>query len=279
MIEAGVHFGHQTSRWNPKMTPFIFGPRNGIYIIDLQKTLVKFRKAMEFVRKSAAGGGEILYVGTKPQAKDIIQENAESSNMPYVTERWLGGMLTNFETIRKSVKRLKELETMAEDGTFLALSKKESTKLEKLRLKLSKNLGGIKDMVRLPQMIFIVDPNREKIALKEAIRLGIPVIAIVDTNCDPDGIEYIIPGNDDAVRSIRLITGSVTEAMLDGAREYEMKRQSEIEKRERASAEKAALKQKAASRPEPAKAPAPKAAPAVATGKGDSRGENPAETK
>jgi small subunit ribosomal protein S2 len=218
LLEAGVHFGHQTKRWNPKMAKYIFGEKNDIYIIDLQKTVKKFGVAYDFIRDSAAHGESLLFVGTKRQAQQIVLEEAQRCNMYYVNSRWLGGMLTNFSTIKKSIEKLKKLETSKEDGTYERLPKKEVIKLEKERESLEKNLGGIKDMRRLPSAIFVIDTIKEKTAVLEANRLGIPVIAIVDTNCDPDEIDYVIPGNDDAIRAIRLITGKIADAVLEGRR-------------------------------------------------------------
>lgn len=216
LLEAGTHFGHQTKRWNPKMKKYIFGARNGIYIIDLQKTLARFKVALEFVVESIAAGGSILFVGTKKQAQDLIIEEANRCGMFFVNHRWLGGTLTNFSTIKKSVDRLKEIEAMKKDETIANRPKKEIMKLEKKLVKLVRYLGGIRDMSGPPSVIFIVDPRKEKIALLEAQKLKIPVIAIVDTNCDPDGIDYVIPGNDDAIRSIRLIVSKIAEAVLEG---------------------------------------------------------------
>ena len=218
LLEAGVHFGHQTKRWNPKMAKYIFGERNDIYIIDLQKTVKKFSVAYDFIRDAAAQGESLLFVGTKRQAQQIVLEEAKRCNMYYVNSRWLGGMLTNFSTIKKSIEKLKKLETSKEDGTYDRLPKKEVIKLEKERESLEKNLGGIKEMRRLPSAIFVIDTIKEKTAVLEANRLGIPVIAIVDTNCDPDEIDYVIPGNDDAIRAIRLITGKIADAVLEGRR-------------------------------------------------------------
>ncbi len=216
LLEAGVHFGHQTKRWNPKMKPYIFGARNGIYIIDLQKTVTLARNAFRFVSDSVARGGAVLFVGTKKQAQDAVQEEAGRSGMYHVTNRWLGGTLTNFKTIKMGIERLKTIEKMAADGTYDRLPKKEIAQLEREREKLEKNLGGIKDMTRLPAALFVIDTKKEHIAVHEANRLGIPVVAVVDTNCDPEGIDYVIPGNDDAIRSIRLFTGKVAEACMEG---------------------------------------------------------------
>jgi small subunit ribosomal protein S2 len=216
LLEAGVHFGHQTKRWNPKMKPYIFGARNGIYIIDLQKTVTLARGAFRFVSDAVARGGSVLFVGTKKQAQDAVQEEASRSGMYHVTNRWLGGTLTNFKTIKTGIERLKTIEKMSADGTYERLPKKEIAQLEREREKLQKNLGGIKDMNRLPAALFVIDTKKEHIAVHEANRLGIPVVAVVDTNCDPEGIEYVIPGNDDAIRSIRLFTGKVAEACIEG---------------------------------------------------------------
>jgi small subunit ribosomal protein S2 len=216
LLEAGVHFGHQAKRWNPKMKKYIFGERNGIYIIDLQKTLKLFKEAYEFVRDTASQGKDILFVGTKKQAQDAITEEAKRCGMYYVSSRWLGGMLTNFTTIKKSIDRLKKIEKMKEDGTYEKLTKKEVAALEKERMKLEKTLSGIKTMPDLPSMIFVIDPRKEEIAVHEANKLGIPVVAVVDTNCDPDDIDYVIPGNDDAIRAIRLMASKVADAVLEG---------------------------------------------------------------
>jgi len=216
LLEAGVHFGHQTKRWNPKMKEYIFGSRNGIYIIDLQKTVRLFKEAYKFVVDIVGKGEQVLFVGTKKQAQDSISEEAQRAGMFYVNQRWLGGMLTNFRTIKKNVERLKKIEKMKEDGTFDALPKKEVLGLEKERGKMEKTLGGIKGMGKLPGGLFIVDPRKESIAVREARKLGIPIVAIVDTNCDPDEVDFIIPGNDDAIRAIRLISSKVAEACLEG---------------------------------------------------------------
>jgi len=216
LLEAGVHFGHQTKRWNPKMKPYIFGARNGIYIIDLQRTVTLARQAFRFVSDAVAKGGTVLFVGTKKQAQDAIREEASRSSMFHVTNRWLGGTLTNFKTIKTGIDRLKTIEKMAEDGTYERLPKKEVASLEREREKLERNLGGIKEMNRLPAALFVIDTKKEYIAVHEANRLGIPVVAVVDTNCDPEGIDYVIPGNDDAIRSIRLFTSKVAEAAIEG---------------------------------------------------------------
>ena len=215
LLEAGVHFGHPTKKWNPKMAEFIFTQRNGIHIVDLQKTVKKFEEAFNYVAELAAEGGTILFVGTKKQAADTIKEEAQKCGMYYVNVRWPGGMLTNFNTIRKSIRRLKELEKMQADGTFDLLPKKEVAKLIKEMTDLEKSYGGIKDMDRLPSAIFVVDTRKERIAVLEAKKLGIPVVAIVDTNCDPDDADYIIPGNDDAIRAIKLIAGALADAVIE----------------------------------------------------------------
>ena len=216
LLEAGVHFGHQTRRWNPKMSKYIFTERNGIYIIDLQKTVKKADEAYAFMRSVAEEGKSVLFVGTKKQAQEAIKDEALKADMYFVNERWLGGMLTNFQTIQKRIARLKELETMEQDGTFDVLSKKEVLSLRKEMEKLEKYLGGIKDMKKLPGALFIVDPRKERIAVAEAHKLNIPIVAIIDTNCDPDEIDYPIPGNDDAIRAVRLLTGKIADAIIEG---------------------------------------------------------------
>ena len=216
LLEAGVHFGHQTRRWNPKMAQYIFTERNGIYIIDLQKTVKKLDEAYMFVRDIAAEGGSILFVGTKKQAGDSVKEEAERCGMHYVNARWLGGMMTNFKTIRRRIDRLAQLRQMEEDGTFDLLPKNEVIKLNLEIEKLEKFLGGIKNMNKLPSALFIVDPRKERIAVAEAQKLGIPIVAIVDTNCDPDEIDYVIPGNDDAIRAVKLISGAMADAVIEG---------------------------------------------------------------
>ena len=216
LLEAGVHFGHQTRRWNPKMAEYIFTERNGIYIIDLQKTVKKIEEAYYFIRDIAASGEDILFVGTKKQAQDSIKEEAERVGMYYVNARWLGGMMTNFKTIQKRIDRLAQINKMEEEGTFDLLPKKEVIKLKAQRDKLEKYLGGIKDMKKLPGALFVVDPKKEHIAITEAKRLGIPVVAIVDTNCDPDDVDYVIPGNDDAIRAVKLIASTISNAIIEG---------------------------------------------------------------
>ena len=216
LLEAGVHFGHQTKRWNPRMKEYIFGERNGIYIIDLQKTLKMFKDASKYVTDLCASGKTVLFVGTKRQAQDAVAEEATRAGMPYINQRWLGGLLTNWVTVQKSVKRLQELDEMATDGRYELLTKKEVIKLERERKHLQANLAGIKNMKRLPDALFIVDSNNEAIAVKEARKLGIPVVAVVDTNCDPTVVDYVIPGNDDALRAIRLFTSKISDSAIEG---------------------------------------------------------------
>ena len=232
LLEAGVHFGHQTRRWNPKMAPYIFTERNGIYIIDLQKTVRKLDEAYAFVKSVSENGDNVLFVGTKKQAADSIKEEAVRAGAYYVNARWLGGMMTNFATIKRRIARLEQLHTMQEDGTFNLLPKKEVVKLELEIEKLEKYLGGIKEMKKLPGALFIVDPRKEKIAVAEAKKLGIPVVAIVDTNCDPDDADYVIPGNDDAIRAVKLIAGAMADAVIEG-------RQGNAQAAEEADADKA----------------------------------------
>ena len=220
LLEAGVHFGHQTRRWNPKMKPYIFTARNGIYIIDLQKTLQMFEVAYNFVRDLVAEGARVLFVGTKKQAKETIEQEAIRCSMYYVSHRWLGGTLTNFATIRRSVEKLKELETMRDGGFFQNLTKKEAIKLNRKIEKLERNLKGIKDMEELPNILWVVDPRKEYIAVREARKMGIPIVAIVDTNCDPDEVDYVIPGNDDAIRAVRLLTSKIADAIIEGQHLY-----------------------------------------------------------
>ena len=222
LLEAGVHFGHQTRRWNPKMARFIFTERNGIYIIDLQKTVRKLEEAYNVVKEIAENGQDVLFVGTKKQAQESIREEAERCGMPYVNARWLGGMLTNFNTIQRRIQRLSQLEKFQSDGTFDKLPKKEVLKRELEIERLEKYLGGIREMRRHPAAVFIVDPRKERIAVAEARKLGIPIIAIVDTNCDPDEIDYVIPGNDDAIRAVKLISGAMADAVLEGKQGEQM---------------------------------------------------------
>lgn len=216
LLEAGVHFGHQTRRWNPKMAKYIFTERNGIYIIDLQKTVKKVEESYDFVKQIVEDGGEVLFVGTKKQAQEAIENEAKRCNMHFINQRWLGGMLTNYKTIRNRIDRLHELRKMEEDGIFEVLPKKEVIKLNHEADRLEKFLGGIKNMTRVPDVLFVVDPRKERIAVKEAQILGIPVVAIVDTNCDPDEIDYVIPGNDDAIRAVKLLTETISNAVLEG---------------------------------------------------------------
>ena len=229
LLEAGVHFGHQTRRWNPKMKPYIFGERNGIYIIDLQKTLRLFKEASRFITEVTAQGGSLLFVGTKRQAQDAVAEEARRCGMFYVNQRWLGGLLTNFVTIKKSVARLKELDEMSTDGRYELLSKKEVARLERERRGLEKNLAGIKEMKSLPRILFVIDSRKEEIAVREANRLQIPVVAVVDTNCDPDRIDHVIPGNDDALRAIKLFTSKVADAVVGGRAVLEEKAEAREE--------------------------------------------------
>jgi small subunit ribosomal protein S2 len=228
LLEAGVHFGHQTKRWNPKMKEYIFGERNGIYIIDLQKTLKMFKEASKFVQDLAAEGKIVLFVGTKRQAQDAIAEEAGRAQMFYVNQRWLGGLLTNWVTVQKSVKRLKELDDMATDGRYELLPKKEVIKLERERKHLQANLAGIKNMSRLPDSIFVIDSNKEQIAVREARKLGIPVVAVVDTNCDPSEVDYVIPGNDDALRAIRLFASKIADSIVEGSQLLTDKQSAEL---------------------------------------------------
>jgi small subunit ribosomal protein S2 len=230
LLEAGVHFGHQTNKWNPKMKPYIFGARNGIYIIDLQQTVGFFQTAYQFIVETVAQSGEILFVGTKKQSQESIREEADRCGMPYVNQRWLGGMLTNFATIKKSIDRLNNLDRMFADDSIKAFPKKEIMGLQKDREKLAKVLGGIRNMKGVPKGLFVVDPKRELIAITEARRLKIPIVAMVDTNCDPDLIDYIIPGNDDAIRAIKLFSNKMAEAVLEGKRRFEERIQAESDK-------------------------------------------------
>ena len=222
LLEAGVHFGHQTRRWNPKMAPYIFGQRNGIHIIDLQKTLRMANESYSFMRELAAAGGHVLFVGTKRQARDAIMEEATRGGQFYVNHRWLGGTLTNFATIQQSVRKMKDLQRQKEEGVFDLLTKKEALHLQRELDKLERSLGGIKEMVQLPDCLFVVDVRKEELAVKEAQKLGIPVVAVVDTNCNPSGIEYIIPGNDDAIRAVRLFCSKIADALLEGAETWHM---------------------------------------------------------
>ena len=229
LLEAGVHFGHQTRRWNPKMAEYIFTERNGIYIIDLQKTSDKVDEAYKFVKEVVSSGEEVLFVGTKKQAQESTKSEAARCGMHFVSQRWLGGMLTNYQTIRKRIDRLNELKRMEEDGTFALLTKKEVIKLKNEAERLEKFLGGIKNMEKLPGALFIVDPRKERIAVQEAKILGIPVVAIVDTNCDPDEIDFVIPGNDDAIRAVKLLTATIADAILEGRQGVQLEEETEVE--------------------------------------------------
>jgi small subunit ribosomal protein S2 len=229
LLEAGVHFGHQTKRWNPRMKEYIFGERNGIYIIDLQKTLKMFKEASKFVQDLTAAGKTVLFVGTKRQAQDAVAEEAKRCGMFYVNQRWLGGLLTNWVTVQKSVKRLKELDEMATDGRYELLPKKEVIKLERERKHLEANLAGIKNMNRLPDAVFVIDSNKEQIAVREARKLGIPVVAVVDTNCDPTEVDYVIPGNDDALRAIRLFTSKISDSAAEGVQMIDDKQVADMQ--------------------------------------------------
>lgn len=252
LLEAGAHFGHQTKRWNPKMRPYVFGSRNGIYIIDLQKTLNKLSIASKFLKDLVSSGEKVLFVGTKKQAQDIVFEEAERCGMFYINNRWLGGTLTNFNTICNSIGRLKELEKMKETGVMDTLLKKEGVKLEKETRKLNKTLGGIKDMASLPKAIFIIDPRKERIAVNEANKLGIQTIGIVDTNCDPSGIDHVIPCNDDAIRSIRLITAAIADSILEAKEGLEMQKKAEADEKAEEEQQEKSAKEKAAAESETA---------------------------
>jgi small subunit ribosomal protein S2 len=278
LLEAGVHFGHQTRRWNPKMREYIFGQRNGIYIIDLQKTLKLFKKAIQFVYELGAQGKTVLFLGTKRQAQEVIQEAAERASMFYVNQRWLGGLLTNFVTIQKSIKRFHDLEGMRSNGQYDLFSKKEIARYERERKKLEKNLSGIKEMSELPDAIFVIDTKLETIAIKEAVKLGIPIIGVADTNCDPDEIDYIIPGNDDALRAIRLITDTMAQAYLDGRAVFEAQQKElaeQMEKQRQLQAQQAAAAREAAAQAAAAAA-AETAARKAAEGVGAPDSEMPA---
>ena len=240
LLEAGVHFGHQTRRWNPKMKRYIFGARNGIYIIDLQQTVKKFKTACDFVADTVADGGSVLFVGTKKQARDTIYEEANRCEMFYVHNRWLGGMLTNFQTVKKSIDRLNYLNNIENDGSISMYPKKEQLYLQKERIKLDANLGGIRNMKSLPKAIFIIDPKKESIAVHEGRRLGIPIVAVVDTNCDPDMIDYVVPGNDDAIRAINLMASRVADACVEGVHRRQEREQAAADKGEESVAEAAA---------------------------------------
>ncbi len=263
LLEAGVHFGHQTRRWNPKMKEFIFGERSGIYIVDLQKTLKLFQEALDFVETLAASGRSILFVGTKRQAKETVAEEAQRCGMPYVNERWLGGLLTNFVTIRRSLERIKELEMVGSEGRRERLTKKELARLDKERTKLEKNLLGIKNMRTLPDAIFVIDTRKEQIAVLEARKLKVPVVGVVDTNCDPDEVDYVIPGNDDALRAIKLFAGRMADAVING-RSLREARALEAGAADKGAADAAEAPRRARPRPATA-APAPAAPAPVAT--------------
>ena len=254
LLECGVHFGHQTRRWNPKMKRFIFGERSGIYIIDLEKTIVHLNTARDFVQSVASKGGKVLFVGTKKQAQDVVVNEAVRGGMPYINHRWMGGLLTNFDTVRKSLAKLRRIEQMAEDGTMNNLKKKEVSHLNKEKEKILRDLGGIREMTELPKAVFIIDSKREEIAVKEASRLHIPIIGLIDTNCDPDLIDYPVPGNDDALKSIRYITSILTDSIIEGRKLFD---EAElVRKREQAASE----SRKAKSEPQKAEVTAPAAA-------------------
>jgi small subunit ribosomal protein S2 len=288
LLEAGVHFGHQTKRWNPKMKEYIFGQRNGIYIIDLQKSIRLFKSAIQFMYDLGSQGKTILFLGTKRQAQEAIQEAAQKTSTYYVNQRWLGGLLTNFVTIQKSIKRFRELETMRSNGQYDLFSKKEVARYERERKKLEKNLSGIKDMTGLPDALFVIDTKLETIAIKEAVKLGIPVVGVADTNCDPDEIDYIIPGNDDALRAIRLITDTIAQAYLDGKAVYEaqqkelaeqMEKQRQIQAKQAAAAREAAEKAAAAAADTKAPATDQTDAATVPDGAGSTADENAGAAK
>ncbi len=269
LLEAGVHFGHQTTRWNPKMRDYIFGSRNGIHIIDLQKTIKKYREAITFLEKMARQGKKILFVATKSQAKELIAEEATRCNMYYINQRWLGGTMTNFQTIRKSIDRLLELERMEEEGGFDVLHKKEAQGKRKEIEKLNKFLHGIKHMKDLPDVVFIIDTRKERIALAEANKLNIPVVAVVDTNCDPDGIDYLIPGNDDAIRSIGLFTKRIADICIEGAEIHKATQRDKQEEKAAKSEPAKKPEEKAEALPEAAPEAEPAAAPATAPAGGE----------
>ena len=270
MLETGVHFGHQTRRWNPKMRPYIFGARNGIHIIDLQQTVKLFREAHDFIADTVAAGGNVIFVGTKRQAQEAVRTEVARAGQYFITHRWLGGTLTNFQTISRSVERLKKLETMFEDGTSNKYSKKEQSKMSRELKKLSADLGGIKDMDKLPSAAFLIDPKREDIAVKECRKLGIPIVAVVDSNCDPDLIDYVIPGNDDAIRAIKLFVAAMADACLEGkARSGMDMDMPEMQEQAAAAEAPAAPKAPAESAPRVEAAPAPAAETAVQGASGD----------
>lgn len=250
LLEAGVHFGHQTNRWNPKMSPYIYGARNGVHVIDLSQTVRQLAVALDFIRTVAARGESILFVGTKRQAQETVREQADRANQFYVVNRWLGGTLTNFQTIRKSIDRLKEIERMARDGSYAKYTKKEVLRFERERERLENNVGGIADMERLPGALFVFDPKKEEIAIREANKLGIPVVAICDTNCDPAGLDYVVAGNDDAIRSIRLFATAIADACLEGARLASVRREESAREAARAAADYNAVPAEAGPGPE-----------------------------
>jgi small subunit ribosomal protein S2 len=278
LLEAGVHFGHQVKRWNPKMKKYIFGERNDIHIIDLQKTMKGIEEAYGFVKETAASDAPILFVGTKKQAQDSIASEAARAGAFYVNQRWLGGMLTNYSTIRKSIERLKKIDTMKEDGTYSVLTKKEVAALEKERMKLEKNLSGIKDMEKLPGAVVVIDPKKEKISVAEARKLYIPIVALVDSNCDPDEVDHIIPGNDDAIRAIALVTRKMADAILEGREEMEKHKAVEAAKAAKVAAEEAAEgeAQEAAAKGEATAGEAPEDKPAEVT---EAKSEEPVAAK
>jgi len=277
LLEAGVHFGHQTKRWNPKMKEYIFGERNGIYIIDLQKSLRLFKNAVQFVYDLGAQGKVLLFLGTKRQAQDVIQEEALRCQMFFVNQRWLGGLLTNFVTIQKSLKRFRELDVMRSNGQYDLFSKKEVARYERERKKLEKNLSGIKEMANLPDALFVIDTRKEAIAIQEARKLGIPIIGVADTNCDPDEIDYIIPGNDDALRAIKLITGTIAQAYLDGRALFEAQQRELAEQAEKARQVQAQQAAAARERDAAARAAAEAARRAASEGKEGDSAAPPAE--
>jgi len=279
LLECGVHFGHQTQRWNPKMKPYLFGERNGVHIIDLQQTHRMFKDAYEFIVDRVSDGESLLFVGTKRQAQDVVEEQADRSGMYYIKNRWLGGMLTNFNTIKISIENLNELERMAEDGNYAVRTKKEAMMKEKLRMKLLKNLSGIRKMSKIPGVVFIIDPMKEHLAIKEANKLHIPVVAVCDSNCDPEGVDFIIPGNDDAIRSIRLFSNKVAEACLEGKslyKEQESKNVKPKDGRRDIGGKKVAVKVQPKKEVKPAE---PKKEEAPAEVKAEVKADAPAEPK
>jgi small subunit ribosomal protein S2 len=266
LLESGVHFGHQTKRWNPKMKPYIYGARNGIYIIDLQQTVRMFRESYDFIRNTTARGGSILFVGTKKQAQNAVEEEAKRCGAGYVNNRWVGGFLTNFSTVKKSIARLVDLDKVKDNPEYASATKKETLRLNKERERLEKYLGGVRSLTAPPEAVFVIDAKKEAIAIKEARRLGVKVVAIVDTNCDPDEVDYIIPGNDDAIRAIKLFSSAVADACIEGRAQYLEARQAAVDKAEKESRE-AAAKEAALSAPQPAaQSPEAQAAPGEARG-------------